>query len=203
MKKLLILFGFIFLCGLNLTCNSNEVSAKEEEKTTSRILSEELKEILPELIKIQNITLKESMQKRGFDDSVLYSEVITTENFLYLSLSSMDCEFRPHTSFVEKFNSHTVKFMVDTASYKSERYFDLKGLNKIPVDEIQICDDWSFIQAKFELFRGKLKLTKISSFFDNTFSDETFYDKQDSTYLYQKGVLMIEPEPEPKPVNQL
>lgn len=198
MKKLLILFGFIFLCGLNLNCNSNEVSAKEEEKTASRILSDELKEILPELIKIQNITLKESMQKRGFDGSVLYSEVITTEKFLYLSLSSMDCEFRPHTSFVEKFNSHTVKFMLDTASYKSERYFNLKGLNKIPVNEIQICDDWYFIMAKFELFNGKLKLTKISTFFDNTYSDETFYDKRDSAYLYQKEILMTEPEP----VNQ-
>lgn len=198
MKKLLILFGFIFLCGLNLNCHSNEVSAKEE-KTASRILNKELKEILPELIEIQNKTLKESMQNRGFDGSVLFSELITTENFLYLRLSSMNCEFRPHISFVEKFNSHTVKFMVDKASFKSERYFNLKGLNKIPADEIQICDDWYFIQAKFELFNGKLKLTKISTFFDNTYSDETFYDKRDSAYLYQKEVLLVEPEP----VNQL
>jgi len=199
MKRNILFTGFIILGFMFQNCHSNEVSAKEEEKTASRILSEELKEILPELIKIQNITLKESMQKRGFDSSALYSEVIATENFLYLSLSSMDCEFRPHTSFVEKFNSHTVKFMVDTASYKSERYFDLKGLNKIPAVETQICDDWYFIRAKFELFNGKLKLTKISTFFDNTYSDETFYDKRDSAYLYQKGVLMIEPEP----VNQL
>lgn len=123
MKRNILFTGFIILGFMFQNCHSNEVSAQEEEKTTSQILSEELKEILPELIKIQNITLKESMQKRGFDGSVLYSEVITTEKFLYLRLSSMNCEFRPYISFVEKFNSHTVKFMVDTASYKSERYF--------------------------------------------------------------------------------
>lgn len=199
MTRNILFAGFILLGFIFKNCNSNEASAKKEDKTASRILSKELKEIIPELIKFQNKTLKESIEKREFDGSVLFSELITTERFLYLRLSSMDCEFRPHTSFVEKFNSHTVKFMVDTASYKSERYFNLKGLNKIPVVETQICDDWYFIQAKFELFNGKLKLTKVSTFFDNTYSDETFYDKQDSAYLYQKGVLMIESEP----VNQL
>ena len=192
--SLFILFGFLLF-----GCNSKEKSISEnEEARTSRILNQELKNILPELIQLQNQTFDEETINGNYDPKHLYARILTTENFVYLNLTFNDCGFNGFYPFQEKMGNHTIDFRIDSKSFQPERYFDLKKLNQIPEVGPQICDDWYYLKAKFQVFNGKLKLTKISTFFDNSHSEDKFYDKQDSVFLHKIEVFLVEPEPPTK-----
>ena len=185
-----VIFSILFL-----SCLSNEkANSEKEEKPISRILNQELMEILPELINIQNKTFDDEITNRNYDNKHLFARFLTTENYVYLNLTFIDCGFTGFYPFQEKLGKHTLDVLIDSKGYKPERYFDLENLNKIPDPGPQICDDWYFVKAKFELIEDKLTLIKISTFFDNDYSDD-FYEKSDSAYLHKIEVLMVEPEP--------
>jgi len=190
----LFIFSILFL-----SCNSKENSISGKEKPqTSRILNKELKNTLPELIQLQNQTFDEEWTRGNFGPCHLYARVLTTENFIYLNLTFNDCGFNGFYPFQEKMGNHIIDFFVDSKSFEPERYFDLQNLTKTQDVGVQICEDWYFLKAKFQVFNGKLKLTKISTFFDNSYSEDKFYDKEDSAFLHKVEVLMVEPEPNPE-----
>ena len=192
--SLFILFGFLLF-----GCNSKEKSISgKEEPQTSRILNQELKNILPELIQLQNQTFDKETTNGNYNPKHLYARILTTENFVYLNLTFNDCGFNGFYPFQEKMGNHTIDFRIDSKSFQPERYFDLKKLNQVPEVGSQICEDWYFLKAKFQIFNGKLKLTKISTFFDNSYSEDKFYDKEDSAFLHKVEVLIFEPEPMPR-----
>src|SRR5690606_23166330 len=141
---LFILFGFLLF-----GCNSKEKSISEkEEPQTSRILNQELKNILPELIQLQNQTFDKETTNGNYDPKHLYARVLTTENFVYLNLTFNDCGFNGFYAFQEKIGNHTIDFFVDSKSSEPERYFDLRNLTKTQDVEVQICEDWYFVKAK-------------------------------------------------------
>lgn len=185
--------------GITMVSCISKNDLETEEK--SRILNKELREILPELIQLQNRTFVKDWTHGNYSPNHLFARILTTERFVYLNLTFNDCGFNGFYSFQEKIREHTIDFLIDSKSLNPERYFDLKELNESPGAGPQICEDWFFIKAKFELIEGKLKLVKVSSFFDNTYSEDKFYDKQDSAFLHKVEVLMVEPEPEPTPSN--
>jgi|GEM_PF-1550899 len=199
MKPISFLFLFAILF---LSCQSkeNSVSEKEEPKT-SRILNQELKNILPELIQLQNQIFDKETTNGNYDPKHLYARILTAENFFYLNLTFNDCGFNGFYPFQEKMGNHKIDFFVDSKSFQPERYFDLRNLTQIQDSDVEICEDWYFLKAKFQLINGKLKLTKISTFFDNSYSEKSFYDKQDSAFLHKIEVLMVEPEPIQKKEN--
>ncbi len=195
MKWNLLLILLLFISGFGCT-SKDSFTIIEKEEFSSRILSEDLKEILPKLIKLQNLTFDKKWTRGNYNPNHLFTRILTTEKFVYLNLTFNDCGFNGFYPFQEKMGEHTIDFFIDSKSLKPERYFDLKELNQVSGVGPQICEDWYFVKAKFELFQGKLKLTKVSTFFDNSYSEETFYDKSDSAFLHKIEVLNVEPEPE-------
>jgi hypothetical protein len=190
-KILFLICGFIFL-----SCHSKEKSIPEnKEKSTSRILNQELKEILPALIQIQNQTFDNERINRNYDKDHLYARFLTTENFIYLNLTFNDCGYNEYYSFTEFINQKMIEFRVDSISYQPERFFDLKNLKINLAVGPDICEDWYFVAAKFKLIDNKLTLIKISTFFDNDYAND-FYDKSDSVFLNQNEFMLIEPEPD-------
>lgn len=188
---LFILFGFLLF-----GCNSKEKSISgKEELQTSRILNQELKEILPALIRIQNQTFENERTHRNYDKNHLYARFLTTENFVYLNLTFIDCNYFSYYAFDEKIGSNTIRFMIDSASHEPDRLFDLKDIKPIPETGPEICHDWYFVAAKFKLIENKLTLIKISTFFDNDYADD-FYDKSDSVFLNQNEFMLVEPVPQ-------
>src|SRR5690606_11313453 len=182
---LFILFGFLLF-----GCNSKEKSISEkEEEPTSRILNQELKEILPELIAVQNQIYKNNSHQN------LNISFLSTENYFYTYITELDCErFSSNYLFEEKINNYDVRFYVNSKSYKPERFFDLKKVNVIPGIEIptMICDDFYFITAKFLIGKNQLKLESINTIYNNELE---FYDKSDSLFLRKNKILVEEPLP--------
>ncbi|MDD3458647.1 MAG: hypothetical protein PHO74_04165 [Weeksellaceae bacterium] len=190
MRNLILYILLIFLL---FQCQSKPDVV--EEISPKRIHNSTLINTLPELVKLRN----ETIEDREFNKGSSYIYILTTENHVYAHTSVMDCVDASFYSFSENIDNKNYEIWVDERSIRSERYFDLKDAKWIERDnEVQICDDWYWVKAKFELFREKLKLTKVSTFFDNTYSEETFYDKSDSAFLHEIEFLNIEPEPVPE-----
>lgn len=194
MKKLLILFGFIFLCGLNLNCHSNEIKPKVE--VPSRILNKDLYEIMPV---IENIRKKNILRTEN-SMPALYTQILTTKNFVYISHSAMDCNNQPFYGFSESIDSINFNFMVYSVSEQPERYFNLNDLKPTDrkLEDYSICDDFYPVWAKFRRVNNQLKLERISSFYDNTIETD-FYSSEDTEFLYRNEILIREPEPESRP----
>src|SRR5690606_3938029 len=187
------IFLYILLIFLLLQCQNKPYA--EKEISPKRIHNSTLINTLPELVKLRN----ETIEDREFNQGSLYIYILTTENHVYVHTSVMDCVEASFYSISENIENKNYEIWVDERSIRPERYFDLKDAKLIERDnEAQICDDWYWVKAKFELFRGKLKLTKVSTFFDNTYSEDKFYDKSDSAFLHKIEILNIEPEPVPK-----
>lgn len=139
------------------------------------------------------------MEDRTNHQREIYVHILTTENFFYIHTSVMDCVNSSFYRFSEKLGEKNYSIWVDKRSANPERYFDLKNVQLIEKnDEILICEDWYWLKAKFIRSNSDLKLTKISSFYDNSYSDETFYDKEDSAFLQKIEVKMVIPESEIK-----
>lgn len=177
-------------------CHPKDKIIEKVEKVDSRILSNGFINILSELIQIQNRTFDNKETNRDFDKNTLYVSVFSTESFLYLKMSFMDCETKSHFAFREVINSHTLHFRIYSKSIGIEKYFKLKGLEGTANELVSICDDWYWVYAKFSRDGDELNLLKIATFFDNSFQD-TFFDEYDSAFLYKNEILFTEPEPEP------
>lgn len=188
-------FLFLFVI-LFLSCNSKEKSISEkEEPQTSRILNQELKNILPELIQLQNQMFKSERQQH------LNVSFVSTENYLYTHISDIDCEdYIPQYVFDEKLNSNDIRIYVSVDGFKPEEYFDLKGVEILPAlkEPTIICDDFNFLFARFVRRNEGLKLESINTSYSNAFN---FYAKEDSVFLQKIGILIEEPEPFPKLEN--
>ena len=190
MKNLILYTLLIFHL---LQCQSNSDAKKEISPT--RIIDSTLINTLPELVKLRN----ETIEDREFNKGSLYTYVLTTENHVYVHTSVMDCLDASFFSISENIENKNYEIWIDERSIRPDRYFDLKDAQLIErKDEALICDDWYWVKAKFSQVKSDLKLTKISSFYDNSYSEEDFYDKEDSIFLHQIEVLMVEPEPVPE-----
>lgn len=169
------------LFGCNST-NKKEIITVKEAK--SKIINDELKEILPSLIQLQNLTFD--------NEGRLCIGVITTKEFVYLYLNSTGCA----PSFTEKIGNYTVDFLIVPESINPARYFDFKPKknDSDPKNHVVGCGVQPFLAVKFKRIDDDLKLEKISTFYDNSHF-ETFYDKSDSTFLNETGIIISEPEP--------
>ncbi|MGB6084462.1 hypothetical protein [Moheibacter sp.] len=188
------IFLYILLIFLLLQCQSKPYA--EKEISPKRIHNSTLINTLPELVKLRN----ETIEDREFNKGSLYIYVLTTENHVYVHTSVMDCVEASFYSISENIENKNYEIWVDARSIRPERYFDLKDAKLIERDnEAQICDDWYWVKGKYKVVNDELKLIKISSFYDNSYSRKSFYDKEDSIFLHQTEVLMVEPSPEPEP----
>lgn len=185
---------FLFIGFILIQCQpSSDVKAEFEVK--NRILNTELRKYIPQLVELRNQTIED----RANHPDELHVHILTTENHVYVHTSVMDCVDASFYSFSENIESKNYEIWVDERSIRPERYFDLKDAKLIERDnEVQICHDWYWLKAKFSQVNSDLKLTKISSFYDNTYLEEDFYDKEDSAFFYKIEVLMVEPEPVPE-----
>lgn len=191
MRNLILYTLLIFLL---LQCQSKPYA--EKEISPKRIHNSTLINTLPELVKLRN----ETIEDREFNKGSLYTYVLTTENHVYVHTSVMDCLDASFFSISENIENKNYEIWIDERSIRPDRYFDLKDAQLIErKDEALICDDWYWVKAKFSQVKSDLKLTKISSFYDNSYSRKSFYDKEDSIFLHQTEVLMVEPSPEPEP----
>lgn len=194
MRNVIQCIAFFLFSFVLLNCESKELSNQHStvnEEALSRILNQSLKEDLPSFIQLRE-SLSKEMDNKPLSNALIH--FLITEEFIYFHISSMDCFEGPFYQFKE--NNHFI--LIDSRSYQPERYFYLNNLEIIEraFDDVQICEDWFWLKGKYINIDNKLKLEKISTFFDNTYS-ETFYDKKDSAYLYKEGILMLEPEPTP------
>lgn len=194
MRLLIQCIAFFLFSFVLLNCESKELSNQHltvKEETLSRILNQSLKEDLPSFIQLRE-SLSKEIDNKPLSNALIH--FLITEEFIYFHISSMDCFEGSFYQFKE--NNHFI--LIDSRSYQPERYFYLNNLEIIEraFDDVQICEDWFWLKGKYINIDNKLKLEKISTFFDNTYS-ETFYDKKDSAYLYKEGILMLEPEPTP------
>src|SRR5690606_30029214 len=191
MRNLILYTLLIFLL---LQCQSKPYA--EKEISPKRIHNSTLINTLPELVKLRN----ETIEDREFNKGFLYIYVLTTENHVYVHTSVMDCVEASFYSISENIENKNYEIWVDARSIRAERYFDLKDAKLVERDnEVQICDDWYWLKAKYKVVNNELRLIKISSFYDNSYSRKSFYDKEDSIFLHQTEVLMVEPSPEPEP----
>ena len=190
---LILFFSILFL-----SCQTIEkANSEKKEIPTSRILNEELKETIPQLIQLRKQTGK-GFDRGHYSDSNPYIHLTTTKEFVYIHISIMDCISTPFYQFVDNFGETEYSVLVDANSFEPERYLNLKELIVVPreFDDVMFCHDWYWLKVKYKRAGSKLKLEKISTFFDNSY-EETFYDKSDSTFLYKQGILIAEPGPEP------
>lgn len=129
---------------------------------------------------MRNATIED---RSSFQKGDLFSYFLITENHIYLHTSQIDCVNRSFYAFTEKIGNLNFTIWVDSESVQSERYFDLKDL-KVVVrsQEPMICDDWYWLKARFDVLGSDLKLGKVSSFYDNSYSEESFYAKEDSVF---------------------
>ena len=112
----------------------------------------------------------------------------------------MNCKTGEYYFFEENFDGCLIPMYINAVSHEPKRYFDLKDAKLVERDnEVQICDDWYWLKAKYKVVNNELRLIKISSFYDNSYSRKSFYDREDSIFLHQTEVLMVEPSPEPEP----
>lgn len=187
MKKIFVYTVFLLL----FQCQSSS-DEKVKVESNNRILNTELRKYIPYLVELRNQTIEDRANHPG----ELHVHILTTENFLYVHTSVMDCVNSSFYSFSEKIGEKNYSIWVDKRSIRPDRYFDLKDAQLIErKDEALICDDWYWVKAKFSQVKSDLKLTKISSFYDNSYSEEDFYDKEDSAFLFKIEVLMVELEP--------
>jgi len=188
-----IIYSLFIFTILFLSCNSKEKTISENEKPqTSRILNQELKKILPELIQLQNQIFKNERHQN------LNVSFISTENYLYAYISDIDCEnYIPQYSFDEKLNSNDIRIYVSVDGFKPEEYFDLKGVEILPAvkESTIICDDFNFLFARFVRRNEGVKLESVKTSYSNDFN---FYTKEDSAFLQKIGILIEEPEPPTK-----
>ncbi len=158
-----------------------------EAEVSSRILNKDLKDALPELINLSKLNLE--------DEGNVCVSVLTTEDFVYLNMDFKECS----PLFTEKIGLDSVGFIIVPGSVDPQRYFDLKE-EKIELlinDENGIaCYLGSFFSAKFKIIDHRLRLEKVSTSY-NSSHYKTFFDKSDSIYLNQIGILREEPEPTP------
>lgn len=186
---------FFSLSFIIISCNSFIKNEKQLEDNPSRILNQDLKETLPYLIQLRKSTGK------GFDrDNTAnpYIQILSTKEFLYVHISTMDCVNTSFYPFAEKLGKTSHPIFVDENSFEPERYFNLKDL-KIDLrsqDDFMICHDWYWLKAKYKRIGNKLKLERISTILDNGYSTSSFYDKSDMAFLNKIEVLMVEPKPE-------
>lgn len=175
---------------------TNCQEGKKTEKEVipyNRILSKEIRETLPHLVELRNATIQD---RDSYQKGDLISYFFVTENHIYLHTSPMDCVNRSFYAFTEKIEEKNFTIWVDAESVQPEIYFDLKDLKLVErSQESLICDDWYWLKARFDVLGSYLKLAKVSSFYDISYSEETFYAKEDSAFLHKVEVLMVEPEP--------
>jgi hypothetical protein len=189
---IILLIGFVLL-----QCQSSN-DEKDEVEQKYRILNSKLRNIIPQLVELRNQTIDDRMHHSG----ELYVYILTSENFVYVHTSVMDCVNSSFYRFSEKMGEKNYSIWVDKRSVNPDRYFDLKDAQLIERKEgALICHYWYWLKSKFSLVNSDLKLTKVSSFYDDSYSDEDFYEKEDSAFYKKIEVLMVEPEPEP-PIRQ-
>lgn len=182
MKKIFVYTVFLLL----FQCQSSS-DEKVKVESNNRILNTELRKYIPYLVELRNQTIEDRANHPG----ELHVHILTTENFLYAHTSVMDCVNFSFYSFSEKIGDKNYSIWVDERSIRPDRYFDLKDVQLIErKEEALICDDWYWVKAKFSQMNSDLKLTKISSFYDNSYSEEDFYDKEDSAFLFKIEVLI-------------
>lgn len=187
---------FLILFLVILSCRNQQEEIIVKEQIKSRIKNDDLKKIIPHLLEIHKQTFEDNpYYENNFHDPV-FVRFITSENYVYAHLSWMDCTHTSLYSFVEELDSMKVQIFVERNSYQPERYFNLSSLNAISEKKSQICEDWYFIACKFKNYNGKLILEKVSTFFDNSY-ENNFFDKSDSIFLNEIGILIPEPELEP------
>lgn len=149
----------------------------------SRIINNELKEILPELIKLQEKTYKED---RLNDLNISF---LTTENHVYVHVSKLDCEkYLPYYFFDEKMDSNFVRLYIFSDSFQPERYFDLTNLTK-QTEQFQftICDDFYFLSARLLVVGENLRFEEINTMYDN---QEKYYADEDYSFLKKINYLV-------------
>lgn len=194
MKHFLYYFVAIFV--LIQCIPKTEVINVEEGR--DRILNTELRNFIPQFVELRNQTIDDRMHHSGG----LYVYILTSENLVYVHTSVMDCVNSSFYRFSEKIGDKNYSIWVDKRSVNPDRYFDLKDAQLIErKEEALICHDWYWMKAKFSLTNSSLKLTKVSSFYDNSYSSVNFYEKEDSIFLNKIGYLIQEPEPEPPNTN--
>lgn len=185
---------FLILLLIILSCENKQQEITPKHETKSRIKNEDLKNIIPHLLNIHQLTFKDNPYYKNTSHNPIFVKFLSTEHHLYAHLSWMDCSYTSLYSFVEEIDSNDIRIFVEQKSYKPERYFDLNDLEMFPEKGPQICEDWYFIACKFQHYKGKFILEKVSTFFDNSY-EHNFFDKSDSAFLNEIGILISEPEP--------
>lgn len=185
MKSEIFCLVLMFLC---VGCFSSKSSIQQDSRFKSAELKQEISYLIPLLKRSQTSPDEISIR------------ILITPEFIYPQILSMNCKTGEYYFFEENFDGCLIPMYINAVSHEPKRYFDLKDAKLIERDnEAQICDDWYWVKGKYKVVNDELKLIKISSFYDNSYSRKSFYDKEDSIFLHQTEVLMVEPSPEPEP----
>lgn len=177
-----------------LSCKNQQEEITPKQEVKSRIKNEDLKSMIPHLLEIHKLTFNNVPDYESRHPDPTFIRFLTTENYIYAHISALDCNDKSLYYFMDEIKSHPVSIFVESKGFEPERYFELEGLSKSKENRYTICDDWYYTVGKFEIQNGKLILEKISTTFDNSCVD-CFYDKSDSAFLNEIGILISEPEP--------
>lgn len=185
----LLLFVILF----NFSCKEQLVESKKDTYNSSRILNKDFNVVLKSLIRLQKLTFDHYSKN-------FYAQVISTEESVYLKVSTRDCdEFSQYFKFEEKIDSTTVYFSISEAGMPEELFhLDDLELKHNPNFRYELCHDWYWVRAKF-IKRGKnLAFERATSFYDNKFEDY-FFDETDSAFLKESNLFVPEPVPPVEP----